>query len=204
MAYPFNFDLSRLPKSFFREISNISRKRDIHGKIGRYARKLAKKFKLYELTGLPVADGLLVVEDLLDTYMRNISNKEKFGKTKKRALLLPHCSRKYMDGRCQAKFDKNTSSYSCANCSPDCPINKATTIGEKNGYVVYVLPGGSCIRKIIKNELYEGVIGVACCEEIKLGAEYLDSIGIPVQSVPLTKNGCSNTKFDLRALRKMF
>lgn len=204
MAYKFNFDLSNLPRSFFEELARVSKERQIHRRIGEKARHLSEKFNLYKLTGLPVSDGLMIVEDLIDVYINNIVNRRKFSRTKgKKALLLPHCSRKYMDNRCKATFDPNFSSYSCAHCSPDCLVNQATILGKKRGYDVYILPGGSCIKKILSKRKYSGIVGVACCEEIKLGNSYLKELGIPGQGVPLTKNGCSNTKFDIKTLKEI-
>ncbi len=203
MSYNFNFDLSKFPKAFFREIAKVSNERKIHKKLGSISRDIAKKFKFYEYTGLPVSDGLMVVEDLIDIYIKNIINKKKFSNAKKKPLLLPHCSRKYMDNRCKAKINPKFSSYECSHCSPDCLINKATKLGRDKGYDVYVLPGGSCIRKILSQRKYKGVIGVACSEEIKMGNEFLDAMKIPSQSVPLIKNGCSNTKFDIKTLKSV-
>jgi len=206
MSYKFNFDLSRISQSFFSDIAKFSNKKNIHGKIGKVARHLVKKFKIDKMTGIPISDAITVVEDLIDAYVKNIVQREEFLKTKKRALLLPHCSRKYMDSRCKASFDEETSSYKCAHCSPDCLINKATKLGEEEGYDVFVLPGGSCIRKIIKKG-YEAFVGVACSEEIKLANNLLDSYKgshrIITQGVPLIKNGCSGTTFSLETLKNV-
>ncbi len=63
-----------------------------------------------------------------------------------------------------------------------------------------LLPGGSCIPKILKNTHYEGVVGVACGEEIKMFAPFLNSIGLAGQAIPLIKNGCANTVFNMETL----
>lgn len=47
-----------------------------------------------------------------------------------------------------------------------------------------------------------GVVGVACSHEIKLGYNYLKDIGLSGQGIPLAKNGCANTKFNLESLKK--
>jgi hypothetical protein len=201
MPYKFNFDLSQFSQSFFREIAKFSEKRGIHRKMGEKARYLVEKFKVHTLVGLPLSDALLIIEDLMDTYIKNLSQREDFIKTRKRALLLPHCARKYMDNRCKAKFNQKTCSYECAHCSPDCKINRASVIGKERGYDVYILPGGSCIKRIASR--YEGVVGVACCEEIKLGEEHLKELGISAQAVPLIKNGCSQTIFNFESLEKI-
>lgn len=200
MPYGFNFDLSKLSRSFFREVAKVSSEKNIHRRVGKKARHLIERFRIHEMTGLNVSEALLVIEDLIDLYVKNISFKEKFSKTRKRALFLPHCSRKYMDNRCQAQFDAKMSSYSCAHCSPDCLVNRATNLAEKRGYDVYVLPGGACIPKILQKNGYEGVVGVACCEELKLAVKYLENMGVSGQGIPLIRNGCGNTEFSIESL----
>jgi len=202
MPYKFSFDLSSISKSFFRELARVSGEKKLHKRLGMKARHLADKFKLTEITGLNVPDALQLVEDLVDVYVRNVSERERFEKTKKRALFLPHCSRKYMDHRCQAVFNPKLPSYKCGHCSEDCLVNKATKLGEEKGYDVYVLPGGSCILDILKRNKYEGVVGVACGQEMKLGGEGLKQFGLAGQAVPLIKNGCANTSFNLQSLQK--
>jgi hypothetical protein len=129
--------------------------------------------------------------------------KEKFMQTKKRVLFLPHCSRKHMDNRCKATFDPNIPSYICAHCSPDCLVNKSVSFAEKKGYDVYILPGGSCVPKILKAKSYEGAVGVACGEEVRISEELLNGMNVAGQAVPLIKNGCANTVFSLESLFKI-
>lgn len=201
MPYRFSFDLSRISKSFFRELASSAAETGLHRKLGSQARNLAKKFRLQEISGLEISDALMLIEDLFDMYVKNISEVEKFRKTRKRALLLPHCARKYMDKNCQATFNPNIPSYSCEHCSEDCLINKATQIAERLGYDVYILAGSSCVPQVLKAKGYEGIVGVACGHELKLGGDYIQNIGLAGQAVPLTKNGCANTRFNLETLK---
>lgn len=203
MPYGFSFDLSEISKSFFRELARVSKERKLHKKFGVRARHLAEKFRLEEITGLDVPNALQLVEDLLDVHMRNFSEREKFVKTKKRALFLPHCARKYMDSRCQAEFNPDVPSYKCARCSTDCLINEAAALGESKSYDVYILPGGSCVPEILKKNRYEGVVGVSCSQELRLGGEYLERMGLAGQAVPLLKNGCAKTTFSIENLEKL-
>ena len=152
MPYKFSFDLSRLSKAFFRELANVANQKGIHKKLGSQVRHLAEKFRIHEITGLEVSDALLLVEDLVDIYVRNMSNAKSFHGTKKRVLFLPHCARKYMDNRCKAHFDPKLPSYLCGHCSKDCLVNKATHLAEKKGYKVFVVAGGSCIPEILKRD----------------------------------------------------
>jgi len=203
MPYQFRFDLTRLSQSFFTGIAVAAQKRKLHRKIGNAAMRLLQRFKVQEITGLDLTQALVLLEDLIDIQTRNFSDRERFARTSRRVLFLPHCSRKYMDNRCKAPFDEKIPSYRCAHCSPECLVNQATTAGEKKGYDVYVLPGGSCIHQILQKCRYEALVGVACGEEIKLAEGLLDKTGLPGQNVPLIKNGCANTTFNLWALKEI-
>ncbi len=202
MPYKFAFDLSRIPRFFFSEIAKVGYQVSVHKKVGKTAQEIIKKFKIDEATGLNLSDAALVIQDLIDMQARNMREREKFVHTKKRALFLPHCSRKYMDNRCNATFDPNIPSYVCAQCSPDCLINKAVNLAKKKNYDIYILPGGSCVPTILKNKRYEGIVGVACGEEIRLGGEVTKEMEVASQAVPLIKNGCANTIFNLETLIK--
>ena len=203
MPYQFNFDLTRVSRSLFRGVAEAAHKREMHRRIGEMAVHLLERFKVQEITGLDVAQALILLEDLIDIQMKNLNNRERFLKTSRRVLLLPHCSRKHMDNRCKAIFDQNIPSYRCSHCSPDCLVGQATLEGEKRGYDVYVLPGGSCIHQILQKGRYGALVGVACGEEIKLAEGVLEKTGLPGQTVPLIKNGCANTKFNIQALKKV-
>lgn len=203
IAYEFDFDLTKVSRSFFRRLAKFSDHWDIHRKIGGLVESIIDRFNIQKITGLPFSDAVKVIDDLVDIYAKNLSQEEEFKKSKNRALLLPHCSRKYMDQRCQATFDSELSTYECQHCSEDCLINRASKIGEEEGYDVYVLPGGSCIPKILKKGDYSGVVGVACPHEIQLGLGFLENTQIPYQSVPLLRNGCSNTEFNLETFQQI-
>jgi hypothetical protein len=203
MPYKFIFDLSKIPRLVFTEIAKAGYQRGMHRKVGTAADRLIKKFKIQEATGLDLSDAVTLLEDLIDLQAKNLIERERFVQTKRRALFLPHCSRKYMDGQCRAIFDPNIPSYSCQHCSPDCLVNIAVRFGEKKGYDVYVVPGGSCVPKIVRNKKYEGIVGVACGEEVRLGGELLEGMGVAGQATPLIKNGCANTSFNIDTLMKM-
>jgi hypothetical protein len=81
-------------------------------------------------------------------------------------------------------------------------VNEATSLAVKKGYDVYVVPGGSCVPKILKTKGYEGVVGVACGEEVRMSGEVLGSMDVVAQGIPLIKNGCANTAFNIETLLK--
>lgn len=200
MPYRFTFDLTIVPKKFFRELAVLVNSRSLHKKTGMVLRSLTEKFRLSEIMDLDVSDILLILEDLVDIYLKNLAYRESFIKSRKKVLFLPHCARKYVDYRCRADFDPLVPTYNCKKCSKDCQVNQAVEMARGLGYDVYVVPGGSCIPNIIKRFRYDGVVGVACGEEIKLASTYIEKAGIPAQGVPLLKNGCSNTRFNLSSL----
>lgn len=179
-----------------------SYQRGVHKVFLKTLQDIIRKFKIQEATGLNLQDAVVVIQDLIDLQARNLIQRGKFLQTKKRALFLPHCSRKYMDSRCRAVFDSSLPSYVCAHCSSDCEVNKADCVAKEKGYDVYVLPGGSCVPKILETKKYEGIVGVACGEEVKMSGDLLSSMSVAGQSVPLLKNGCANTVFNMETLMK--
>lgn len=175
----------------------------LHKIVGMNAKRLVKLFKIDELTGLNFSDAITLVEDLVEVQVANKVQRKKFEKAKRKALLIPHCARAYMDRRCMADFDPEVPTYKCKSCNPDCVVNKATAISKEKGYDVYVIPGGSCAEKILRDNNYEGVVGVACGNELKMAIGLLNKLGIAGQGVFLTKNGCSNTGLSLDSLSKV-
>jgi len=203
MPYKFTFDLSTVPRFFFTEIAMVSYQKGMHKAFLKTALELIKKFKIEEATGLNINDAVVLLEDLIDLQAINMIERGKFLETKKRALMLPHCSRKYMDSRCKAVFNPAIPSYTCTHCSEDCLVNQSERLAKEKGYDVYVLPGGSCIPKILKNTKYEGIIGVACGEEMRMLSPLLSSMNVAGQAIPLIKNGCANTVFNIETLVKV-
>lgn len=203
MPYKFTFDLSKVPRFFFTEIAMVSYRKGMHKTLLKNVQDIIRKFRIQEATGLNLSDAVVLLQDFIDLQAVNLLERRKFLQAKKRALFLPHCSRKYMDNRCKAFFDASIPSYACAHCSKDCLVNKADRLAKKKGYDVYVLPGASCIPKILKMGRYEGVVGVACGEEIKISGEILGGTDVAGQAIPLIKNGCANTAFNMETLGKV-
>jgi hypothetical protein len=202
MPYKFTFDLSKVPRFFFTEIAVVGYHRGMHKTLLHTLQEIIRKFRIQEATGLNLSDAVVLLQDLIELQAVNLLERGRFLETKKRALLLPHCARKFMDSRCKASFDPSVPSYTCAHCSPDCLVNKADRVAKKRGYDVYILPGGSCVPKILKNAQYEGIVGVACGEEVKISKEILASMDVAGQAIPLIKNGCANTIFNMETLNK--
>jgi uncharacterized protein len=202
MPYKFTFDLSKTRQQFFVELGVLSNQKGTQKILLENIETLIKKFKVQETSGLDIHETVELIQDLLEMQTLNLTQKQEFHKTKKKAIFLPHCCRKYMDNRCQAVFDPSLPAYICAHCSPDCFVNKAEIKAKEKGYDFYVLSGGSCIPKILERYGYEGVVGVACGAEAMMSGKKLSSLGLVWQSVPLLKNGCANTFFSMETLEK--
>jgi hypothetical protein len=200
MPYKFTFDLSKVPRFFFTEIAKVSYRKGMHKTLLKNVQDIIRKFRIQEATGLNLSDAVVLLQDFIEVQSVNLLERRRFLQAKNRVLFLPHCSRKYMDNRCKAFFDASIPSYTCAHCSPDCLVNKADCLAKEKGYDVYVLPGASCIPKILKTNRYEGIVGVACGEEMKLSGELLSSMDVAGQAIPLIKNGCANTVFNMETL----
>jgi hypothetical protein len=202
MPYNFTFDISKTSQHFFAELAIAGYQKGLNKVLGQTLQDIIKTFKIQEITGLNLQDTVMLIQDLVDMHAMNVIERNKFLQTRNRALFLPHCARKYMDSRCKAIFDPSLPSYVCAHCSHDCVINQAENAAKAKGYDVYVLPGGSCVPKIISTKKYEGIVGVACGEEVKICLNLLGSLGVAGQAVPLLKNGCANTTFNVETLVK--
>jgi len=203
MPYKFTFDLSNVPRFFFTELATVSYQKGMHTTVMKTSMDIIKKFKIEEATGLNINDAVVLLHDLIDMQAVNMIERNKFLESKKRALLLPHCARKYLDSRCKAVFDTNIPSFVCSHCSEDCLVNQADKIAKEKGYDVFVLPGGSCIPKVLNSGKYEGVVGVACGEEVKMLRPLLTNMDMAGQAIPLIKNGCANTVFNIETLLKV-
>ncbi len=138
--------------------------------------------------------------DLREFYKTSVIQKSKKNIPKfevipfsERIILLPQCLRNI--DQCKAK--EVGTLYECQHCGA-CKITRIIRKAETLGYKgVYLLKGGSVISKIIKEIHPKALIGIACFYEGLIGMTECEKHGIIVQFVPLTKDGCVNTDFDL-------
>lgn len=185
MPYGFIFDLTSLPQ--------------------RVVGWLGKKERIRWLTetlislGLELSDAIKLLTDLAEIETLNAYWKDKFAESKRRALFLPHCSRL---PNCAAKLNAEVPTYVCISCTRECKVREAVTIARNLGYATYVIPGGSCVPRIIEAGGHDGVVGVACPDELLAASRLLMKLHVPGQAVPLLKNGCACTTFSLEMLRR--
>lgn len=203
VPYSFIYDLTRISQGALKQLLESAYEAGLHRFLGSQAKRLVRVFKINEATGLNLVDAITLVEDLIEVQVANRIQRDKFEKAQRKALLLPHCARSRMDKQCMADFKADVPTYDCKKCRDDCLINKATALGKARGYDTYVIPGGACAEKILKDRKYDGVVGVACGMELKMALGLLKKLGIPGQGIFLTRNGCSNTSLNLQNLARI-
>ena len=116
-----------------------------------------------------------------------------------RILFLPHCLRDLEN--CEAEQTEHGLDCPGTSCGK-CEIGALQEEAESKGYEVFIVPGSSLLKKIVKEKKPKGVIGVACYEEVEAGLNAMDENGITTQAVLLSKGGCVNTEVDANKVRE--
>lgn len=107
----------------------------------------------------------------------------------KRILVFPQCLR---SPQCPAPLTRY--GIQCQECGR-CVISRLKRKAESVGYTVYIVPGGSFVKRIVKKDQPSGALGVACGYELNYSMMEISNF-CPVQGVPLLKDGCYCTKVD--------
>ena len=129
--------------------------------------------------------------DEIGIEIRNRIFEEEFVKSdpEKRILVFPQCLR---SPKCPAPLTRY--GIQCKQCGR-CAISDLKKTAEAAGYKVYIVPGGSFVKRIVKKDTPSGAVGVACGYELNYSMMEISSF-CPVQGVPLLKDGCFCTKVD--------
>ncbi|WP_406531646.1 DUF116 domain-containing protein [Methanobrevibacter sp.] len=124
--------------------------------------------------------------------VRDEINKEKFKEipAEKTLIFLPHCLR-HRD--CPATLQKE--GLNCTECGL-CSIGVIKKKAEPLGYKLYIVPGSSFVKKIVMENKFKAVIGVACHEDLNQMMMLLSDF-CP-QGVLLEKTGCFETKVNVK------
>jgi hypothetical protein len=110
-----------------------------------------------------------------------------------RIIFLPHCARNSKN----CKATQTDDGYVCKHCGA-CNINEAIKIAKKHGYQkIFIVPGGSMLKKIIEKEKPKAAIGVSCFNEALMGIEAAKQLGVIPQAVLLLRDGCKDTMINL-------
>ncbi|MGN0177672.1 MAG: DUF116 domain-containing protein [Methanobrevibacter sp.] len=142
-----------------------------------------------------MAKLLKLDEHLIDGIaikVRDELNKEKFKSipAKKTLIFIPHCLR---HRNCPATLQKE--GLNCTECGL-CSIGVIKKKSEPMGYKLYVVPGSSFVKKIVKENKFKAVLGIACHEDLNQMMMLLSDF-CP-QGVLLDKTGCFETKVNIK------
>src|SRR5512136_214134 len=105
----------------------------------------------------------------------------------KRAVFLPQCLR---SANCPGKLTPE--GIKCQGCGQCTTCEGIRDLGGM-GYRVFIVPGSSFIKRMVKKYRPEGIIGVGCILEVKEGLDLCDRLGIPGMGVVTLKDGCVET-----------
>ena len=142
-----------------------------------------------------IADFLNLDEHLIDNIaikVRDDINKERFKNipAEKTLIFLPHCLRHH---NCPATLQKE--GLMCSECGL-CSIGVIKKKSDELGYKLYIVPGSSFVKKIVKENKFKAVLGVACHEDLNQMMMLLSDF-CP-QGVLLEKTGCFETKVNVK------
>jgi hypothetical protein len=119
----------------------------------------------------------------------NSMNSVEFAKipVSERAIFIPQCLR---SSKCPAHLTPE--GLKCRNCG-QCEVGEARLLLERMGYKVFIVPGSSFIKRIVKKYRPKAIVGVGCLSEVKEGIDMADKMGLVVMGIVTLKEGCVET-----------
>jgi hypothetical protein len=129
--------------------------------------------------------------DNIGIEVRNKVNKSQFDKIppEEKIIVLPHCLR---SAHCEASLKET--GIKCTYCGK-CAIGIIKEKAEPMGYRVFIVPGSSFVKKIIQQNKFKSVVGVAC--HVDLNQTKMALSDFAPQGVLLSSSGCFETKVDV-------
>ena len=104
-----------------------------------------------------------------------------------RAVFIPQCLR---SSQCPAHLTPE--GLKCRNCG-QCTVGEAQILLEQLGYRIFIVPGSSFIKRMVKKYHPKAIIGVGCLPEVKEGIDMADKMGLVVMGIVTLKEGCVET-----------
>lgn len=138
----------------------------------------------FRLLGLEDREMLTFIIQLHNAMSANAFSKIPINE---RAIFFPQCLR---SAKCPAHLTPE--GLKCVNCG-QCSVGEATTNLQKMGYRIFIVPGSSFIKRMVKKYRPKAIIGVGCLSEVKDGIDMADKMGLLVMGVVTLKEGCVET-----------
>jgi hypothetical protein len=132
-----------------------------------------------------------IVDDVGIALKNKISLK-KFRNTpiNRRMIFLPQCLRAI---DCPSKL--SSEGMKCINCG-NCEVGNAKKCAEDLGYRVFIVPGSSFIKRLVRIHKPLAILGVGCMTEVKAGLEMCEKMKLFGVALALDKAGCVSTVLD--------
>jgi hypothetical protein len=131
------------------------------------------------------------IVDIVGISLKNKISLRKFRETPvdKRMIFFPQCLRAVT---CSSKLSQE--GMQCTNCG--CELGKAKKNAEDIGYKVFIVPGSSFIKRLVRKHKPEAILGVGCMTEVKAGLEMCERLNLSGVGIVLEKAGCVSTVLD--------
>jgi hypothetical protein len=142
---------------------------------------------LFRLFGFEDSDFLRIIVTLQNTLNRKAFMAVPVSE---RAVFFPQCLR---SNACPAHL--HDEGLKCRECGL-CRIGEGKRLLELLGYRVFIVPGSSFIKRMIKRYRPRGIIGVGCLLEVKEGIEMSGQYDIIAMGVVNSTDGCVETSAD--------
>ena len=137
-----------------------------------------------------------LVDEILIEF-RNAVYLEKYKQTTgKKVLIGPHCMR---HPNCKSRCDPQIG-YVCTKCGL-CKYAKIQKACDDAGYLLFIIPGDRFVKKILRLHKPKKVLGIACFDELNESMQAISTI-MPVQGIPLLRDGCYDTDVDFDEVAK--
>ncbi len=139
---------------------------------------------LFRLVGMDDAN----VDDV-GIALKNKISLRKFRETPttERMIFLPQCLRA---ADCPSELGQE--GMKCINCG-HCEIGNAKKYAQDMGYNVFVVPGSSFIKRLVRKYKPEAILGVGCITEVKAGLEMCEKLNLYGVGLVLDRAGCVST-----------
>lgn len=142
---------------------------------------------LFRLFGFEDSDFLKIIVTL-----QNSLNRKAFYAipVSERVVFIPHCLR---SNKCPAHL--HDEGLKCRECGL-CRVGEGKRFLEALGYRVFIIPGSSFIKRMIKRYHPKAIIGIGCLMEVKEGLEMANQVDIIAMGVVNLSDGCVETTAD--------
>jgi len=140
------------------------------------------------------------VVDRIEIDIRNkiLKNEYFSSKIKDRIVVFPYCLRSI---ECKAQVSPELG-VNCIKCGK-CKIGDFKEICDSNSIKVFIAPGGSFVKRVLKRHPKSSVLLVACHVELNEMMRILSAKRIPQYGILLQKAGCIETDVDMEHVKEM-